>query len=277
MTASTTTTATTTTDSATPASEAGHRRGTPALGGFNTTLLAIELRRVLRNRRTLVFTLAMPAVFFLIFGVGAEYAGKDAGRGNVSAFIMISMAAYGAMIATTSSGAAVATERALGWSRQLRLTPLRPAAYVAVKIATAMVLGAVSVVVVYVLGALTSADMDGIGLWVSTALVAWAGAVVFAAFGLFMGYLLPSENVMQVLGPVLAVLAFGGGLFMPLEEGSTLATIAEFTPMYGIAKLAHAPLTGDSVQWTWVLNVVAWAVVFTVGAAWRMRRDTARV
>ena len=30
--------------------------------------------------------------------------------------------------------------------------------------------------------------------------------VGFAAFGLFMGYLLPSENVMQILGPGLAVL-----------------------------------------------------------------------
>jgi len=282
VTSSTTTTTTSTTTTASTAATtmtdgARANRPTPGLGGFNPTLLALELRRVLRNRRTLVFTLAMPAVFFLLFGVGADYAGRDAGRGNVSAFIMVSMAAYGAMIATTSSGAAVATERALGWSRQLRLTPLRPVAYVAVKIATAMVLGAVAVLVVYVLGALTSADMDAVGLWVATSVLAWAGAVVFAAFGLFMGYLLPSENVMQVLGPVLAVLAFGGGLFMPLEEGSTLATIAEFTPMYGIANIAHAPLTGDSLELAWVVNVVAWATVFTAGAAWRMRRDTARV
>jgi ABC-2 type transport system permease protein len=270
-------TTTTARTSTTTTSTTATRNTGPRLGGLNATLLGLELRRVLRNRRTLVFTLAMPAVFFLLFGVGADYAGEDAGRGNVSAFIMVSMAAYGAMIATTSSGAAVATERALGWSRQLRLTPLRPAAYVAVKIATAMVLGAIAVLVVYVLGALTSADLDGLGLWFSTAVLAWAGAVVFAAFGLFMGYLLPSENVMQVLGPVLAVLAFGGGLFMPLEEGSTLATIAEFTPMYGIAKIAHAPLTGDSLDLMWVVNVVVWATVFTVGAAWRLRRDTARV
>ena len=52
----------------------------------------------------------------------------------------------------------------------------------------------------------------------SPALLAWVGALVFAAFGLFMGYLLPSENVMQILGPVLALLAFAGGLFVPLSQ-----------------------------------------------------------
>ena len=55
-------------------------------------------------------------------------------------------------------------------------------------------------------------------VWVVSALVAWVGALVFAAFGLFMGYLLPSENVMQILGPVLALLAFFGGLFVPLSS-----------------------------------------------------------
>jgi ABC-2 type transport system permease protein len=34
-------------------------------------------------------------------------------------------------------------------------------------------------------------------VWVTSALSVWLGSLVFAAFGLFMGYLLPTENVMQ--------------------------------------------------------------------------------
>ena len=71
--------------------------------------------------------------------------------------------------------------------------------------------------IVFAVGALGGAPMDG-WVWVVSALVAWVGALVFAAFGLFMGYLLPSENVMQILGPVLALLAFVGGLFVPLSR-----------------------------------------------------------
>ena len=219
----------------------------------------------------------MPALFYILFGVGKQYSSDNAGHGNVAAYIMISMAAYGAMIASTGGGAMVATERAQGWSRQLRLTPLTPAVYVFVKLLTAMLLGALAVLVVFVIGKFTGAQMDTLGIWLSTAVIAWAGSLVFAAFGLFMGYLLPSENVMQIIGPGLAVLAFAGGLFIPLDDGSLVQKIAAFTPMYGIASLARAPLTGDAVQWTWSANVVAWLVISAGGAIWRFRKDTARV
>jgi ABC-2 type transport system permease protein len=59
--------------------------------------------------------------------------------------------------------------------------------------------------------------------------------------------------------------------------GSTFATIAEFTPMYGLSQLVHSPLTGDSPGAAAVVNVVVWLAVFAGGAAWRFRRDTARV
>ena len=54
-------------------------------------------------------------------------------------------------------------------------------------------------------------------------------------------------------------------------------TLAKFTPTYGLAELVRAPLTGDGVSIWAVVNVVAWAAVFGFGAAWRFRRDTARV
>lgn len=266
-----------TTSSATPTDAVPTDRRVPRWGGFNSTLLRIELMRLLRNRRTMIFTIVLPAVFYLLFGVGQSYANENAGHGTVAAYVMISMAAYGAMISTTGAGAMVATERAQGWSRQLRLTPLSPVAYVAVKVLVSMVLGAIAVAVVYAIGGLTHATMDAPWRWVVSALIAWLGSVVFAALGLFMGYLLPSENVMQILGPGLAVLAFAGGLFVPLEDGTPLEVISRFTPMFGIAKLARVPVTGDQVQWWWIANIVIWLAIFIGGAVWRFRKDTARV
>ncbi|NYG08149.1 ABC-2 type transport system permease protein [Phycicoccus badiiscoriae] len=259
------------------ASRAPQRR-VPRFGGFNGTLLGLEVRRLTRNRRTMIFSVVLPVVFFLLFGTGKAYSLRSAGpHGNWAASIMISMALYGAMLSTTAGGAMVATERSQGWSRQLRLTPLTPAAYIVVKVLVAMLLGAVSVAVTYAAGGFTQAHMDG-PLWVETALIAWVGSLVFAAFGVFMGYLLPSENVMQILGPGLALLAFLGGLFTPLDQlGSTFQTIAKFTPMYGLSELAHAPIAGTGPGWTAVVNVVFWLALFAGGAAWRFRRDTARV
>ena len=126
-------------------------RRVPPLGGFNLTVLGIELRRMLRNRRTIFFTLVFPAALFFVFGSGTGW-NEKVGHGNVAAYIMVSMALYGAALTAASAGAMVAMERALGWSRQLRLTPLHPAVYIVMKAIVALVMGAVAIAVVNVVG-----------------------------------------------------------------------------------------------------------------------------
>lgn len=253
-------------------------RQAPSLGAFNLTLLRIEIRRVLRNRRTLIFAIVMPIFFFWLFGVAQHYDNKPAGNGNTSAFVMISMALYGAVLATTSGGAMVSIERAEGWSRQLRVTPLSPVAYVIAKMLTAMVLGATSVAAVYLVGVATGKPSMPVSLWVYTGLLVWVGSLVFAAFGLFIGYLVPTENVMQMLGFVIVLLAFAAGLFIPINQYShALQTFAKFTPLYGLNELVHAPLLGKNFDIVWVINAVVWLAIFTAGAVWRFRKDTARV
>lgn len=115
-------------------------------------------------------------------------------------------------------------------------------------------------------------------LWIATAACVWIGSLLFAAFGLFIGYLLPSENVMQIISFALMLFAFGGGVFIPLSQFSPLLqTMAAFTPLYGLSQLVHYPLTGGSFDWVWAINLVAWLQIFVVGTVWRFRRDTARV
>ena len=244
-------------------------------GGFRIEFLRLELRRMLRNRRTVIFALVMPPVLFAIIGAQSSARSEAYGSGNVSAYVMVSIAVYGAMLATTTGGAMVAVERAAGWSRQLRLTPLQPIAYIATKIAVAMTLGLLSVAVVFVVGAVTGARLP-VSAWVGCFVLAWVGSLVFAAFGLFIGYLLPTENVMQVLGIVLALLAFGGGLFMPLH--GWFETVSKVFPTNGIATLARLPFgdTGTGSTLIAVCNVVVWVIVFGGGAALLFRRDTAR-
>lgn len=254
---------------ATPAAS----RSVPPLGGFNLTALRLEVRRVLRNRRTLLFVLVFPSMFFLMFSSSAR---RGSGDNGGLAYLMISMAVYGAMVGTTAGGAAVAVERSLGWSRQLRLTPLRPAAYVAMKVLTAMTLGFIAVAAEFSVGAMAGVRV-GAEVWLLAGLGAWLGSLVFAAFGLFMGFLLPSENVMQFVGPVLAILAMFGGLFIPVQMlPPTMQAIAKWSPVYGVGQIARAPLVGGLTTMA-VVSVVLWTVAFGIGAMALFRRDTARV
>ena len=258
------------------ADRAGRRaRRSPPLGGFNLTFLSIEIRRLLRNRRTVVVTIVVPVVLFLLFKANRR-SGALEGIGFTAATTMIGVAVYGAMLAATSGGAMVSVERAQGWSRQLRLTPLRPAAYIAIKIIVAMLLGLTSVAVVYVIGAISGVEMTPL-TWVATGLLAWAASLVFASFGLFMGYLLPSENVMQVIGPVLAVFALFGGLLVPLALlPSVMQDIAPFMPTYGVASIARFPLVGGGFDPIWLLSVILWTLAFAAAAVVLFRRDTRR-
>lgn len=251
-------------------------RTAPPLGGFNLTFLGLEVRRMMRNRRTMIFTLIMPVLFFFLIGRPQKNTLVPGTHINGMQYAMISFALYGAMTACTSGGSMVAVERALGWSRQLRLTPLRPAAYIATKIGTAMVLGLIPVVVVYACGIAAGVHLP-VHVWILSGLAAWVGSLVFAALGLCFGYLMPSENVMQILGPVLAILSIFGGIFFPLEGAPhVIQTIAKWSPAYGVGQIARAPLTG-TFHWVSVVNVVAWTALFALGAAALFRRDTKRV
>ncbi|RDI64028.1 ABC transporter permease [Nocardia pseudobrasiliensis] len=244
-------------------------------GGFSPEFLTLELRRMLRNKRTGILALLMPAVVFVAVGTQSSLRDQAYGSGNLTGYMMVSMAVYGAMFSTATGGATVAIERAFGWSRQLRLTPLRPAAYVATKVMVSMMLGLLSVTSVFVLGAIFGARLSPVA-WVACFVLAWVGSLVFAAFGLLLGYLLPSENVMQVLGLAVAALGFGGGLF--IKPGGWFEIVSRIFPTSGIATLARLPFGEESPGSVAlaVLNVVVWTTVFAGGAAYLFRRDTAR-
>jgi ABC-2 type transport system permease protein len=192
--------------------------------------------------------------------------------------INVSIELYGAVIATTSGGAMVSVERALGWSRQLRITPLSPLSYISIKMVTSLLLGLISVLAVFIAGIVTHQPSMPVEIWIITGVAVWIGSLLFTAFGLFLGYLLPSENVMQIIGFALMLFSFGGGLFIPLSQFShPLRLLATYTPLYGLNELVHYPLVQGAFDWTWAANLVVWLVIFTVGATWRFRKDTARI
>jgi ABC-2 type transport system permease protein len=140
----------------------------------------------------------------------------------------------------------------------------------------ALVLGAVAITVVNLAGLFQAKPAMPTHVWLACAVLTLLCTMVFAALGVFVGYLVPGENAMQVLGPGLALFSFLGNVFIPIDQGSTMWHVASLTPMFGVAEVSRAPLTGD-LPWYAVVNAVVWLVLFVAGAAWRMSKDTARV
>lgn len=255
----------------------------PAAGGFNLTYVRLELKRRLRNRRGLFFTVLFPILMFFMIGYPlrteplTDTPIADGGL-SVAAYIMVSMAMYGAMMSATQTGASVAVERAQGWSRQLRLTPLNPVVNIIIKMIAGMAFGLLAVVATFIVGGFSGISLTPVE-WIVTGAASWllAGAV-FTSLGLMVGYLMPGENAPQVTSLAIVLLAFLGGLFYPIDSmPDILQTIAHYTPVYGISQLARAPLTGNSFDIWWLVNAVVWLVLFAAGTVWAFRRDTKRV
>ena len=75
------------------------------------TYALLDIRRLLRNTGGTIFTVLMPAGFYLIFGATQSYTDAAVAHGNVKATIMVSMAVYGAVLAVTTWGSHAALEQ----------------------------------------------------------------------------------------------------------------------------------------------------------------------
>jgi ABC-2 type transport system permease protein len=214
---------------------------------------------------------------YLVFGLGSD---DPVGSGNVAMYVMVSMAAYGAVTATTSVAGSAATEQVMGWGRQLGLTPLRPLAFVAAKAAVAMAVAAVPVALVFAIGAATGARGDWTD-WTLTAALVWLGSALFAIYGLAICLVFRGPNAPGIASGMIVVMAFLGNVFTPMD--GLLLDLGRLTPLYGYAALARFPLTeghlvlgGQDPLWLPVANVLAWTVIFAVLAMWGVRRSRAR-
>jgi ABC-2 type transport system permease protein len=226
---------------------------------MNATYLRMEILRLLRNRRVLIFSMAMPAVLLLIFGGINGNARLNGVTG--SAYLMVSMGLFGAMSAATGSGGAIAVERGLGWNRQLRLTPLSPMRYVLSKVVLSLVMAVPPLVFTFLIGALALHVRLAASVWLLAFLGAWLSALPFAALGIVIGYLAKPDSVQQVSALIYMLLAAFGGLWVPVEVMPHLMReIANYTPAYWAGQVARGPLFHGSLNGRAIVVMLAWAV-----------------
>ena len=154
------------------------------------TYFALELKRALRDPSALMFTIGIPAFMYYIFGVSMEWGAYDIGNGNVSMYVMINMAAYGAVTATTSVGGLAAVERMQGWGRQLGLTPMPDSRFVITKALVGTAVAALPIALIYLIGYFTDAQAIW-WVWPASAGLVLLGAMLFSLYGLMVGLLVP--------------------------------------------------------------------------------------
>jgi ABC-2 type transport system permease protein len=234
------------------------------------TYLWLEAKRQWRNREILLFRLGLPTAIYLILNTvdGDSPSTNPGGR-------MVPIAALAAVISGLAAGPSLGEERANGWLRQLRTTPLRPSAAVAAKIAVAMSFALPAIALVAAVAGLVG-DGEGLALgwagWLRLVGLMWLATTPITALGALIGLTFGGEAAQGATTLTFVVLWLGGGIFTPPDNlPDALAAISRSLPSWGVVQVGQSAAGGHALPAAALVVLAAW----TVGAgalatlAWR--------
>lgn len=248
--------------------------GLASIGAF----VQFELRRALRNKRYLMFSVGFPVVFYLLYtGVLQKSSGVTVNNTGWAVYFMVSMAAYGVLGASLAGSRIIASERTGGWTRQLRVMPLAPSVYLLAKLVVSLVTTVPAMLLVMAAAAIANGVSLPVITWLELVGVLVVGSLPFAALGILLGYLFDGDSVQGAFMISYFGLAILGGLWTPIAVfPSILVTIAHVLPSYHFANLGWGILAGTGIDPVDIAVLAVYGVVIAGLVAWRYRSDEQR-
>ncbi|UVI30814.1 ABC transporter permease [Paenibacillus spongiae] len=235
-----------------------------------------EILRTIRNKRFVIFTIVMPAVFYFIFtstvGDNTQVGGTD-----WKAYYLMSMTTYGVIGASvTSLAIRFARERSQGWNRLMRITPLPGWAQITAKVAGQGLLNLGVILFMFLMGALVKDVRLSALQWIESGLWIWLGAFAFMSLGTLLGTIRNVEVVQVVGNLVYMAMSIVGGLWMPTATMPDLMQkIAKLMPTYQLGQGAWSIVGGRTVEWLGVAILAAYVAVFMILSTYIMRKQEA--
>jgi len=222
-----------------------------------------------RNPVVAVFTFAFPLIFMvlaqLVLAGGAEVPGTGSAAFYTPAILAFSVV----NVCFVSIAMTVSLSRDEGVLKRIRGTPLSLPEYLGARLAHAVLVTLVLALIVVVSGGLLFGASLAFDQVPTVLLVLLVGAATFAALGLAVVGLIPNAHAAPaVVNAIVLPLYVISDVFVPIEDGSPVAAVADLFP---VRHLAHAlqsawmPTTRpfDPLDLAWL---AAWAVLGVVVA-----------
>jgi ABC-2 type transport system permease protein len=263
----------------------------PTANGGNRGLVALQARTELRSTgrsiEFLIGAVAIPALLFAMIGLPSADRLLPGGT-RAGAMLLVAWAAYGIVsLAIFTFGEYVAHDRAGGWTRTMRTTPLPAWGYLVSKLVVGVLCAVVIIASTSALAATAGGVAVSAGVWVRFAVVMLFGLVTLSTLGFAIAFLARPRAAAATANLLFLPLSFLSGFFVPLNELPPLVQdLAGFLPTHHLGQLAwrqFAPMS-DVEHWiggpvAGAATNVAWlvgsCVVFALLARWGAGREAA--
>jgi ABC-2 type transport system permease protein len=239
------------------------------------TYVRLEVLRNFRIWQFVFFSVAWPLiVFFTVASVNRHVMFDGV---SFPLYFMTGMAAMGTMIAVVSRGSLIAIERAIGWTRQMRLTPLRPATYLGAKVLCGYLAALVTIAAMCAAGSILGVRLSA-GQWLTAIGLLLVGLIPLSVLGILFGHLLPQDALMPVVGGTTTMLAFLGGAYgFEVAKSGPVFQIVKALPSYWLVRAGKAASGGAG--WpaeAWIV-IAVWTLILVPVTVLVYRHDTGRV
>lgn len=250
-----------------------HEVGSPGLGALVRSQTRYGIQQVLRDPMSAFFGVVFP-ILLVAFFAAVNGQGRWAGM-SLAQYMCASFSVYG--VATTgfvNLPGSIADHRAQGTLKRLRGTPLPPWAYLVGRVLAGLLLGLVTIALVYAVGALFFGVTLPPSRWAATVLTFVLSIGCFAACGLALVALVDSSQaVIAASLSILLPLSFVSDIFIiGVEQMPTvLNAIGWFFPLrHAVAAAVTASGGGalDGVFWRDLAVIAVWLLASAL-VAWR--------
>jgi ABC-2 type transport system permease protein len=239
----------------------------------------VELKLFVRDPMTALFSLALPVIILLVLGgvFGNEPSSAEdgmlvyAGVGPMTYYVPAYVALVVLSVSLISIPGHIAGNRERGVLKRYHASGVSVSTVAGAQVVVAFVLSTISSVLLLVVAELVY-DFS----WPDSVLGALGAFVViafgFAAFGIFLGSVLPTARSAQAVG-LLAwfIMMMLGGAGPPREVlTSEMQAMSDFTPLWHAVRIMHEPWLGlDPGNAWWIFGGIALA---SLVLAWRFFR-----
>jgi ABC-2 type transport system permease protein len=239
-----------------------------------------------RNPAAAFFTFAFPLMFLVIFTALLGSGRVEVARGvflEQDRYFVAAMGTFALISATyTNLAMSVTFARDLGILKRTRGTPLPAWIYLSGRVAHAVLVSLLLVVITAAFGVVVyGADVPGGALLGEYALTVVVAATAFSALGLATTALVPNADAAPaVVNAIVLPLLFLSGIFIPLGEDAPtwVKVVGDLFPVKHVADAMVGSFYGPPLPFRWsdVLAVAGWGVlgiaVATHFFSWEPRR-----